>query len=262
MRNRRLAIAGVALVAVLGLAGCGPDADDAGSKSAGPAAADEVATPADPAAELAAAATKLSGESLKVKMEMAAGLNAEGVANADGSQADMTMTMAMGGEDTKIAMRKLGDDIYVKFDGALGSMLGGKSGKWMHADASKLPEGSAFAMQGGNPKDASKLIAATTNVEKTGEGSYKGVLDMTKAPNSNKKSLEALGDKAKSVPFTAKVDSQGRLTELVMDVGSIAPGAGTMTTTYSDFGTEVSVKAPPAKDVVEMPAELAGAVGS
>jgi hypothetical protein len=194
-------------------------------------------------------------------MTMAAGLNAEGVANADGSQADMTMTMDMGGESTKIAMRKIGDDVYVKFDGALGARLGGKGGKWMHADASRLPAGSAFAMQG-NPKDASKLIAATTNVEKTGEGSYQGVLDMTKAPNTNKKSLEALGDKAKAVPFTAKVDDQGRLTELVVDLGAIAPGAGQMTTTYSDFGTEVSVKAPPAGNVVEMPAELAGAVGA
>src|SRR5215212_5954505 len=137
MRNRRLTIAGVALVAALGLAGCGPE-----EEATGTTANEQATKPADPAAELAAAATKLSTESLKVKMEMAAGLNAEGVANADGTQADMTMTMAMGGEDTKIAMRKVGDDIYVKFDGALGSMLGGKSGKWMHADASKLPEGS------------------------------------------------------------------------------------------------------------------------
>jgi hypothetical protein len=100
---------------------------------------------------MAAAATELSGESLRVKMTMAAGLNAEGVANADGSQADMTMTMDMGGESTKIAMRKVDDDVYVKVDGALRSVLGGKAGMWMHAQASKLPEDSAFAMQG-NPR--------------------------------------------------------------------------------------------------------------
>jgi hypothetical protein len=47
-----------------------------------------------------------------------------------------------------------------------------------------------------------------------------------------------------------------------MDVNSIAPGAGKMTTTYSDFGTAVSVKATAAKDVVEMPQELVGAVGA
>jgi hypothetical protein len=114
-------------------------------------------------------------------------------------------------------------------------------------------------MSGSNPKDASKMIAASTDVQKTGDNAFKGVLDMTKTPNANEKSLSALGDKAKAVPFTATTDAEGRLTELVIDADAMMAGAGKMTTTYYDFGTDVSVQAPPAKDVMEMPKEMLGA---
>jgi hypothetical protein len=259
MRNRRLAIAGLALVAALGLTGCGPS-DSAGGS--GTPAAEQTSAPADPAAELAAAATKLSGESLKIKLE-SAGLNAEGIASADGTQMDMTMKLGLGGsDDSAMKMRKVGDDLYIKMGGALGKAIGADADKWMHVDASKLSPDHPFAMNGGNPKDASKMIAATTNVEKTGEGAYKGVLDMTKTPNANQKSMETLGEKAKAVPFTAKVDAEGRLTELVIDADAMMPGAGKMTTAYYDFGTPVSVKAPAAKDVKEMPKALLGAANA
>lgn len=258
MRNRRVAIAGLALVATIGLTGCGPNSTGESASGAGSTAAEQ-AKPADPAAELAAAATRLSEESLKFKMTMAAGLNAEGVANADGSQADMSMVMGGStGQGITVAMRKIDDDVWVKYEGELGSMLGAKADKWMHIDSSKLPADSPFAMSGSNPKDASKMIAATTDVTKDGDRSYQGVLDMTKAPGTDAKSLAALGDKASAVPFTAAVDAEGRLVELVIDVESLAPGGGKMTTTYYDFGTDVSVKAPPAKDVVEMPKEMLG----
>lgn len=253
MRNRRLAIAGLAVVATLGLTACGPT--DAPAGGPGPAVA-ETTKAADPAAELAAAATRLSEESLKVKLE-SSGLTAEGKANADGSQMDMKMVLGTGGSDTTMTMRKVGDDLYIKMSGALGKALGA-GGKWMHVDGSTLPEGHPFAMSGSNPKDASKMIAASTDVTKTGPDAYAGVLDMTKTPNVDEKSLSALGDKAKAVPFTAKTDAEGRLVELVIDAGAMMAGAGKMTTTYYDFGTEVSVQAPPAEDVTAMPKEMLG----
>ncbi len=247
---------------IIGLSGCGPQSGGGATGVGGTTASQEAARPAVPAAELAAAATKLEGESLKVTMTMAAGLNADGAVNADGSRMDMTMTMGgSGGTDGRIAVRKVGNDLYMKFGGSLGSMLGGAGGKWMHVDATKVPEGSAFSMRGSNPKDASKMIAATTGVEKTGDGSFKGVLDMTRTPGANTKSLEALGAKATAVPFTARVDAEGRMTELVIDVETLAPGAGKVTTRYSDFGTPVSVDAPPASQVMEMPKEMLGVLG-
>jgi hypothetical protein len=41
-------------------------------------------------------------------------------------------------------------------------------------------------------------------------------------------------------------------------MSGIAAKAGTMKTTYSDFGTPVSVEAPPASQVEELPSQLKG----
>ena len=81
-------------------------------------------------------------------------------------------------------------------------------------------------------------------------------------PTRNADSVKALGAKANAVPFTAKADDQGRLIELVIDMGAVMPSAGKMTTTYSDFGTEVRVEAPPAAEVIEMPKEMLGVVNA
>jgi hypothetical protein len=159
-----------------------------------------------------------------------------------------------------VDLRKIGTDVYMKFDGALGAVLGDKADKWMHIDAAKVPEGSPFSMEANDPRNAAEMLAASAQVQKTGDRTFQGVLDMTKSPTADEESLRALGDKAKAVPFTAKADQQGRLVELVIDLAAIAPSSGKMTTTYSDFGTPVSVQAPPAAEVIEMPKEMLGVV--
>lgn len=264
MTVRRLAIAAVALSAAIGLSGCGPE-PEATTGGSGPAAAASAAAPAEAAAELAAAATKLTENSLKVKTSMAAGLNAEGVADKAGERMDMTMTVddGSGGEAAMtVEMRKVGTDLYMKFDGAMGAMLGDRSDKWMHVDAAKVPENSAFNLEKNDPRSAARMIEAAARVEKTGERSFRGVLDMTKSPTADEQSLKALGAKAAAVPFTAEADAEGRLVEMVIDMGAVMAGAGKMTTTYFDFGTPVSVEAPPASQVIEMPKEMLGVVGT
>jgi hypothetical protein len=260
MRNRRLAITGLAMIAALGLTGCGPtDAGDAPVAGASTATTTAAPVAADAAAELAAAAVKLGTvESLKVKMAMAGGLSAQGVATGDGSKLDMTMVLGQGSSANKITVRKLGDDMWMKFGGSMGSTLGAAAGKWMHVDAAQLPAGSSLS--GGNPKDAAKMIQASTDVTKSGEHSFKGTLDMTKSPAVDKKTVASLGAKAKAVPFTAETDAEGRLVELSLDMAALATGAGKMVTTYSDFGTPIAVKAPPAAQVTEMPKQLLGVV--
>ena len=251
MRVRRLAIAGAALAAVTGLGACGtPGGGDA--PAAGGTTAAATTAPADPAAELAAAANALEDESMRVSMRMATGMNSEGVVNADGTAMDMSMTMtgaaAGGAGDSKVDMRKVGEDLYMRFDGK----------KWMHAAASEFPAGSTFAS---NPKDTSKMITVTTGVQRTGDRAFKGVLDMTKAPGADAKNFAALGAKATAVPFTAATDAEGRLTELVIDLEALAPGAGKMTATYTDFGLPVDVAAPPAGQVEPMPKDMQTMLG-
>ena len=163
--------------------------------------------------------------------------------------------MAGAGDETEIAIRKLGDDMYMRFTGGLANVMGTK---WMHLDAADLKAGSNFAvMPKDDPTGAQSLAKAVTQVAKQGD-TYTGVIDITKAPSLNKDSLKALGAKSSTVPFTAKVDDSGRLVEMSVDMSALAPTAGTMKTTYSDFGTEVDVNKPPAAQVTEPPKELAG----
>lgn len=269
MRNRRLAIAGLALAATLGLTGCGPLDGQAQPGTGAPAAAEQ----ADPAAALTAAAQKLGEQSLRFDMEMIGAITASGAADPKAGNAQMSMDMGALGKGNKIELRKVGKDLYLKFGGAAGQLLSsGESGKpWMHVDASKLPAGSSFNMMSpDDPAGTKAMISAMTKVERVGERGFKGTLDLAKSPTYNKKgALGALGAAA-VVPFTASTDDQGRLVELTLDMSSMtaatgasaAPGGGKMKTTYSDFGTAVSVEAPPAAEVGELPSGLAGVLNA
>jgi hypothetical protein len=88
------------------------------------------------------------------------------------------------------------------------------------------------------------------------------MLDMTNAPGLAQKTIAGLGAKATAVPFTAQTDLKGRLVQLVVDMGAVSPGAGKMEIAYSDFGTPVTVEAPPAAQVTEMPKELLSLVNA
>jgi hypothetical protein len=263
MTDRRLAIAGIALAATLGLTGCGPTDGQAQPRTSAPAAAEQ----GDPAADLAAAAQKLGEDSLRFQMEMVGSVTASGEADPKAGNARMSMDMGALGDGNKIELRKVGSDIYMKLDGALGQLLGAKSDKeWMHLDASKLPAGSSFnVMSPDDPAGTKAMIAAMTKVERVGEHGYRGSLDLAKSPTYNKKdSLKALGANT-LVPFTAATDDQGRLVELTLDMSGlgastgagVVPGGGKVKTTYSGFGTKVSVEAPPAASVGELPSEYA-----
>ncbi|AGZ45832.1 hypothetical protein [Actinoplanes friuliensis] len=255
MRNRRLAIAGLALMTALGLAGCGP-ADKVQPRAGASADVPEAA----PKAELAAAAKRLGEQSMRVDMDMAGAISMSGVADPAAGTAKMAMDLGLLGQDTKIEFRKLGDDVYLKFGGQMSSLLGTESSKpWMHVDATELAKGSSLTiMSKDDPGNTKALIEAMTKVEKVGAHDFKGTLDLSKSPQYNKESLKALGGKMTDVPFTATTDDQDRLTGLTLDMSSLGQGTGKIKTTYTDFGTPVSVEAPPAKQVGELPKEFAG----
>lgn len=261
MRIRRLAVAGVALAAVIGLTGCGPTARKPVVAGASPST--QASPPPDPAAELAAAANTLADDSLRMRTRMTTGLNADGQVSKGADQMSMTMSItAPGAKETTVSLRKVGTDLYMKFAGPIGAALGANKDKWLHVDVTKVPPGSPFSVESNDPRSAAKLIAASSQVQKTDQNSFKGVLDMTKSATANQDSLRALGAKATAVPFTARKDAAGHLVELVVDVEAIAAGAGQMTTTYSDFGVAVTVESPPASQVAEMPKEMLGLLGA
>jgi hypothetical protein len=262
MKTARLAVTSLAVATLIGLSGCGPKSEStAGGGTPATTTTTTTATvaPAEPAAELVAAASKLADTPAKVRMTALGGVEMKGALDAKNRKSELTMTMGAGGG---MVMRQVGTDLYVKANGSIGSVIGATEGKWMHIDTTKVSESSTLNLKNNDPQAAAKMLAASTKVEKTGEHTFKGTLDMTKAQTANADALKSLGSKATAVPFTAQTDAEGRLTELSIDMNSIASGAGEMTMAYSDFGTPVSVEAPPASEVVEMPAKFRKSMGA
>ncbi|WBB66659.1 hypothetical protein [Micromonospora sp. WMMD812] len=247
MRSRRLATAGVALVAALGLGltGCGNQSgadDPAANGNAAPA----TSAPADPRAALNAAALKLNEQSVRMKIESSV-LKGDGVLDPKTMTAEMTMTAGGG----TFGVRTVGDDSYLKISGVPGA-----SKNWLHVNTAALSENSQLSViTKDDPVGANKLVKSVVDVQKTGEGTYAGTMDYTRTV-PNDKDIQALGDKAKAVPFTAKVDAEGRLTEMTVDTSVLHESLGKMVTTYSDFGTAVKVAKPAAGETEEAPEEL------
>ncbi|MCW3838753.1 hypothetical protein ONA70_01395 [Micromonospora yasonensis] len=242
---------------VPGLAACktGADSPTAESKSAAPT------VPADPKEALVASTTEIKKGNFTFTIS-GGEFNGEGTVHMPSKSAEMKLSSGQGSaDDMKMHLVFIDTDSWLKLD--LGAMadsvpsLKEMKDKYQHLDRSKIKDAKelTFDFADVDPAGSDKIIAAITEVKKTGEGTYAGAIDATKATDSDVLDAEvvkALGDKAKAVPFTAKVDAQGRLTEFAVQVpaaGSVP--ASTVTVTYADYGAATAVKAPPAGQVVE-----------
>jgi hypothetical protein len=247
MNSRRLTNGGVALVAAFtfGLAGCSSDGSTDGS--AGPTAgATSAASQVEAREELAAAVEKLDDDTAKVTFTTA-GFSGSGAIDRTGQKTRFTGETSVGSQVMKINMMALGRDVYLKVDG-----LPMASDKWMHLDATRLGAGNLLRrISSGDPIGANNLLKDVADVQRVDQHNFKGTIDFTKAPNADQQVLQALGDNAKAIPFTARTDEQGRLTELTVDLQSIQPGLGPFKSTYSDFGAPVDVEKPAASEVEE-----------
>jgi hypothetical protein len=251
---RRLATSGLGVFAALaiGLAGCGtttaPGVTPTPSAGSGEPSAPSAAT-----AELTAAAQKLNDDTVKVTLESSA-VRSTGDLDPKADKATMSMKI---GANSSVDLRTIGDDAWLQATGVPGV----EPGKWLHIDGARLAGTSFDTLPDGDAAGAGKFVERMADVNKSGDGSYQGTIDLTKVAGSGV-SVDVLGGKGNSVPFTAAVDDQGRLSKLTIDLSSIDPQLGTMTTTYSDFGAPVTVAQPPAAQVVEAPDSLLQALGA
>ncbi|MDG4767589.1 hypothetical protein O7632_26365 [Solwaraspora sp. WMMD406] len=270
MRTRRLTTTGLGVVAALTLAvsgsGCGVIAG-AGTSSpdvqtspiTGKATA-EGDVKGDAREALIAATTKLNEDTVQVAMTMAMGANgsmeATGSLDPVNKRARYEMFMGVGSELMKINMIMLEQDLYMRI---AGDEMAEMSDVWLHVDTSKIPDGSAFDMMpDGDPAGAANMIEGLVDVEWTSDTTMSGTIDMTKSSTADPEMLDALGDRATAVPFTATLDDEGRLVELVVDTASLAPGMGTIEARYSNFGAPVSVEAPTDGEIMPLPDAMLG----
>ncbi len=80
-------------------------------------------------------------------------------------------------------------------------------------------------------------------------------MDLTQAKDASlvdELVLKALGEKAKSIPLTATLDPQGRLTQFALDIPAAgADKAHRIEVRYTNYGKVAAASPPPAADTVE-----------
>ena len=274
MRTPRLAGLGLATMATAALvmAGC---ADGDTTPGAGPAASASGPVPtasagtasasaADPAAvdALAKATAQLGTTSFKITATAGPGFKLNGA--VDPAQGVGTADLAASGTNAELNVKTLlaGQDLYLQVPGIT------KAGTWTHVDVSRLPEGANVGLRPGqiDPVNTAKLLGSSTDVHATGSNSYAGTVDLTKAiglAGVSQVTVDNSGVQAQSVPFTAGLDEQGRLSALTIQVPAVkGQAAQPLEVLYTDYGVPVTVTKPTGAEVTEAPDSLYGSLGS
>ncbi|MFJ8576993.1 hypothetical protein [Micromonospora sp. NPDC093277] len=199
-----------------------------------------------------------------------AGSTAEGQVHEPSQSAELRVTMGDASSDLTMKL----DLIHYRPDSWVKLELGGRAaadlpglrqlnlGKYQHLDQTRIKGNRSlgFDFDQLDPAGSAVLTRGVTEVQRTGDGTYAGTIDVSKAAEAGSIDpalITALGAQAKSVPFTARVDSQGRLSELVLQVPAAGQSAAQeVKITYADYGNATAAQRPPADQVVEAPPEF------
>lgn len=259
MRIRRSSVTVLVSAALLvpGVAACEPG----GAKTA---ASQSPATSTDPKQALLASTLEIAKGNFSFVIRSAS-TQGEGVVHLPSQSARMKMTFGGTGSSIATDIIYIGSDGWAKIGGDGLAALPGldllATGKYHHLDKTRI-KGAAlldFDFSDVDPAGAATLTQAVVDVRKS-DGGYVGFVDLTKAADASLVGgsiVSDLGAAASKLPFEAKVDSQGRLTDLIVKVPAIGKTAAQdLRVSYSDYGAAPAPKAPPAAEVVEAPAEL------
>lgn len=232
------------------------------SESGEPTAAASSAVPADPKEALRASTKEIEKGNFTFTIA-GDGLTGQGLVHKPSNSVTMKLTFDDGsGGNFALDLIHIAPESWVMVDfGELADgvpALAKMKDKYQHLDQSKVKDSDALGInlnEDVDPAGADALVKAVTDVQKTGEGTYSGKLDATAATDADALDadlIKALADKAKALPFTAKLDAEGRLAELVISVPAAGESkAHDLKVTYADYGTATAAQKPPADKVIE-----------
>jgi hypothetical protein len=266
MRTPRLAGLGLATTATVAfaVAGCADNTTTTPSGSASSGAIAATVTPsatssADPTAiaKLSAAAEQLDTTSYTVTASSGSGFKLTGSIDAPGGKASAEMTASGPNAELNIKTMLIGQDLYAQIPGIT------KGTTWTHVDGAKLPAGANIGLRPGqiDPINTAQLLKATTDVKATSDTAYSGSVDLSKAAGVaglGQVSIAASSGTSATVPFTATLDNQGRLSTMTVDL----PQGEPLQITYANYGQPVSIAAPAASSITEAPDSFYSSLGS
>ncbi len=127
--------------------------------------------------------------------------------------------------------------------------------KWVLLDPAKVKDPDNSPLEYGDETDpgyVTQLVQNSADLTETSPGHFAGTTDLTQVTDAeivDEKTLKALGDKAKAVPFTAVIDGAGHLTSAVVKVPAAGKAkAATYQVAYTGFGKTATPTAPAANE--------------
>jgi hypothetical protein len=213
---------------------------------------------------LTAAAEKTKGQSFKYTLTYGTILTGDGSRDAAGNATrNVTVTTGANGLSIKAQLMSIaGDRVFAKLDlGAFGSVIPGLANigqRWIVVDPAKLNANglSASLIPNADSSTMDSYVKGVVSAETVSSTEIKGTVDLTKsAPIALPASEVAkLTQEQRIVPFTATLDSEGRIIKTVVNLPPIAGyPAAPVTTSYTDYGSNITIAAPPATESVDAP---------
>lgn len=262
MRIFRSLTVAAAVVSVLLAAGCsddGPKTSSGAPKGQNGANA-EPQRPTSPAESSAAAAAtsdlnaavqELTRTSYKYSMK-AGDAASSGTVDPATKQNSMTVTVV----EFKTEVLTIDTEVYTRITGL--PLPGVDASKWLKIDRAKIKSFAALGIHDLNdPTGVNTLSKTIGTIQRTGERSFKGTLDLSKGSDAfglDAAAVRSLAEKARAIPFEATVNPANKLATWKMTIP--AYGSEKETTfdlAFTDHGGSFPVARPPANQTATPP---------
>lgn len=248
----RTTLGAIGAAGIFALAACGGDNGGASGTGNGNG---NVSQDTDPAITLAAATESLAEEPFKMEMNLGGLGGVRGAVDPAAGLSEITMEFSEGDVSMTLTMIASETDIWMNM-GDLGADLG--MAGWMHMDLSRVGGEDLMGISpGADPGNVTAMLETLGDVQRVDDRTFEGVLDLTAAtPGAvDEELVEAFGQEATEVAFTATLDDQGRLISMVVtmpDIPELASELSAFEIRYYDHGVPVEITPPSDDEVMPM----------